>query len=149
MVDSNDSQPDSVTGLLFRVEDGVALDYHQPAEHAECLHSRVMIDRLACHRRRGGTRSARSSASSSSRKRARLLLGAGREALLSKAAESGGAEARTLPPGELPGLFVHLLKLSKPVIAAVNGVAAVGGFVLAMMCDLRFSVRVGETSPWR
>lgn len=58
--------------------------------------------------------------------------------LLSKAAESGGALAR-VPPGEVPGLFVHLLKLSKPVIAALNGVAAVGGFVLAMMCDLRFA----------
>jgi enoyl-CoA hydratase/carnithine racemase len=58
--------------------------------------------------------------------------------LLSKAAESGGAEAR-MPAGELPGLFVHLLKVSKPVIAAVNGIVAVGGFVLAMMCDLRFA----------
>ena len=42
-------------------------------------------------------------------------------------------------PDELPALFSHLLRVSKPVIAAVNGVAAGGGFILAMMSDLRFA----------
>ena len=59
--------------------------------------------------------------------------------LLAASAESGGATAREFPEGEIPGLFVHLLQCTKPVICALNGVAAVGGFVLAMMCDLRFA----------
>lgn len=40
---------------------------------------------------------------------------------------------------ELPGIFSYLLEVPKPIIAAVNGVAAGGGLILALMSDLRFA----------
>jgi len=48
--------------------------------------------------------------------------------------DAGGASGRRDPPG----MFSYLPFVTKPVISAVNGVAAGGGFVLAMMSDLRF-----------
>jgi|SRR5579859_4372062 len=126
---------DAAEGLLYQVEDGVGVvTINRPATLN--AFTREMVDRL---------RAVADLAEKDPAVFGLVVTGSGKAfcsgldvTLLSKAAESGGAEAR-LPEGELPGLFVHLIKLSKPVIAAVNGVAAVGGFVLAMMCDLRFA----------
>jgi enoyl-CoA hydratase/carnithine racemase len=38
----------------------------------------------------------------------------------------------------VPGLFTYLLAVGKPIVAAVNGPSAGGGFVLAVMSDIRF-----------
>jgi len=50
-----------------------------------------------------------------------------------------GSAARPADGDDLPGIFSYLTQVDKPVIAAVNGVAAGGGVVLAVMADLRFA----------
>ena len=77
-----------------------------------------------------------------------IVTGAGRgfcaglDASVLQSTTSAGSGTR--PPHDpatdgLPGLFSYLLEQPKPIVAAVNGVTAGGGFVLATMCDLRFA----------
>lgn len=56
---------------------------------------------------------------------------------LAAIAESGSADSGASGSGR-GGLFSYLTEVPKPVIAAVNGATAGGGYVLATMCDIRF-----------
>jgi len=67
-------------------------------------------------------------------------------------------DALQVPPPDFLPQFGRNIEVAKPTIAAVNGLALAGGFLLAQMCDLcvaaasaRFGIteaRVGRGAPW-
>jgi enoyl-CoA hydratase/carnithine racemase len=91
--------------------------------------------------------------------RVAILTGAGDKAFCAGAdlKEMAQTKMSSLPRNFLPTLSVNL-HVTKPVIAAVNGVAYAGGWALVQMCDIvvaaetaQFAIteaKVGRGMPW-
>ncbi|MCW2500422.1 MAG: enoyl-CoA hydratase [Frankiales bacterium] len=88
-----------------------------------------------------------------------VLTGAGEKAFCAGGDLKEMAEdALAVPPPDFLPQFGRNVVVDKPTIAAVNGVAFAGGFLLAQMCDLCVAaesasfgvteVRVGRGAPW-
>jgi len=88
-----------------------------------------------------------------------VLTGAGEKAFCAGGDLKEMAQiALAVPPIDFVPQFGRNIEVAKPTIAAVNGVAYGGGFLLAQACDLvvaattaRFAVseaKVGRGSPW-
>jgi enoyl-CoA hydratase/carnithine racemase len=88
-----------------------------------------------------------------------VLTGAGDKAFCAGGDLKEMAEtALTVPPLDFLPQFGRNIDVPKPVIAAVNGVAWAGGFLLAQCCDLCIAaegatfaiseVKVGRGAPW-
>jgi len=91
--------------------------------------------------------------------RVAILTGAGDKAFCAGGDLKEMTEIRmTVPPRDMFPVPGDNVELSKPSIAAVNGVAFAGGWMIAQACDLcvastsaRFAVtevKVGRSSPW-
>jgi enoyl-CoA hydratase len=88
-----------------------------------------------------------------------ILTGAGDKAFCAGGNLKEMTETRMqVPPRDFFPLPYDTIELSKPTIAAVNGVAFAGGWMIAQACDLcvasteaKFAVtevKVGRSSPW-
>lgn len=136
--------------VLFELrDDGVALITINRPEQRNCLSREV----------RDGLRAAWVRFEAEDKARIAVLTGAGDQAFcaggdLKEMVETG----LKVPPRDMFPVPYENLVLSKPTIAAVNGVAFAGGWMIAQACDLcvassnaQFAiteVRVGRGSPW-
>ncbi|KAA9159786.1 enoyl-CoA hydratase/isomerase family protein [Amycolatopsis acidicola] len=135
--------------VLFEASEGIAvITLNRPATR-NCLSREV----------REGLRAAWSRFEAESALKIAILTGAGSKAFcaggdLAEMVETGMA----VPPREMFALPYDTVELTKPTIAAVNGAAYAGGWMIAQACDLcvasveaTFAIteaKVGRSSPW-
>jgi enoyl-CoA hydratase len=136
--------------VLYEVrEDGIAIITINRPETRNCLSKDV----------REGLRAAWARFDADGAARIAILTGAGNTAFcaggdLKEMVETG----LKTPPRDMFPVPYENIKLTKPTIAAVNGVAFAGGWMIAQACDLcvasteaKFAiteVKVGRGSPW-
>ena len=135
--------------VRYEVEDGVAWVTIDRPEARNALNGAVRDGLFAAVHRFNDDADAR----------VLVLTGAGEKAFcaggdLKEMAETG----LTVPPPDFAPQFGRNVEVTKPTIAAVNGVAFAGGFLLAQQCDLVIAaehatfavseVKVGRGSPW-
>lgn len=135
--------------LYARSDDGIATITIDRPEQRNCLSREV----------REGLRAAWERFEQDSAARIAILTGAGEKAFcaggdLKEMVETG----LKVPPRDMFPMPYENIRLSKPTIAAVNGVAFAGGWMIAQGCDLcvasteaKFAiteVKVGRGSPW-
>jgi len=136
--------------VLYAVDDeGIAIITINRPEQRNCLSKEVRQGLFAAWDRFENDASARIA----------ILTGSGEKAFcaggdLKEMVETG----LKVPPRDMFPVPYETIKLSKPTIAAVNGVAFAGGWMIAQGCDLcvasttaKFAiteVKVGRGSPW-
>jgi enoyl-CoA hydratase len=144
------SDPVPTDAVLFEArEDGIAIITINRPEQRNALSRDV----------RAGLRAAWERFERDAALRIAILTGSGDKAFcaggdLKEMVETG----MQVPPRDFFPLPYDSIELSKPTIAAVNGVAFAGGWMIAQACDLcvassaaRFAiteVKVGRGSPW-
>lgn len=135
--------------VTYRVENGVAwLTINRP--EARNALNKVVRDGLFAGVRRFNADDAA---------KVLVLTGAGEKAFCAGGDLKEMAQvALTVPPSDFLPQFGRNIEVAKPTIAAVNGVAFAGGFLLAQQCDLVVAadtasfaiseVKVGRGAPW-
>jgi enoyl-CoA hydratase/carnithine racemase len=135
--------------VSYRVENGVAWLTIERPEARNALNAAVRAGLFAGARRFNEDDTAA----------VLVLTGAGDKAFCAGGDLKEMAEvALTVPPPDFAPQFGRNIEIAKPTIAAVNGIAWAGGFLLAQSCDLCVAaenatfaiseVKVGRGAPW-